>query len=186
MKSDLDKSLVELEAEEDYEALQLAERRELILKSADMLRSEKGLPRPHTLMLNVPTHVFTSRLDHIERMSYQGLNAYQIAARLGVSARVFADAAERFPDVRAALEGGSARAADELSGTAMRNAVAGRDSGMIKFLLQTKHQFVAPRETPSVTVNIGALGQPPTIEHAENLAEEQTRLLALDQDRDKD
>ena len=176
-KDDLDKSLAELESEANHVGLQLAECRELALKSADMLRGEKGLPKPHTLMLNVPPHIFTDRLDHIERMAFQGMGLQQISARLGVSTRVFTDAAERFPDIRAALEGGVARAADELSGVAMRNAITGKDSGMIKFLLQAKHSFVQPRDTPNVTVNIGQLGAPPTIDHADNLEAEQRRLL---------
>ena len=62
----------------------------------------------------------TGLLYHVERMSFQGLKPAQIADRIGIDPAMLQFLDKKHPDVRAAIVGGAARAADELSAAVMR------------------------------------------------------------------
>jgi hypothetical protein len=164
----------------DLSTLSKAEAKAVALRLWDMRRAEAGMRKAYTLIKGVERHPFTDALEHVERMAFQGMNGEQIAARLGVSARVLRDAAQHFPDLMAALTGGRARATDELSAVAMRAAIGKGDIGAVKFMLQTRHGYNPPKDGPSVVVNMGAGATPPALEIADEQAARQQRLLETD------
>jgi hypothetical protein len=149
-------------------------------RDAAMRAEAEGLGKPYVTARELERpHQFTPILHHIERLAYQGLTGLQIAARIGVDVNLLAWAAERWSDVRAALAGGAARGADELSAAAMRGAVARGNGSLATFMLKTKHGFAEPKEAPSVVVNVGSEAAPVTLQHADALADRQAELLRL-------
>ncbi len=149
-------------------------------RDAAMRAEAEGLGKPYETARQLERpHQFTPLLRHLERLAYQGLTGIQIAARIGVDIGLLAWAAERYSDVRAALAGGAARGADELSAAAMRGAVARGNGSLATFMLKTKHGYAEPKEAPSVVVNVGSEAAPVTLEHSGALADRQTELLRL-------
>ena len=133
---------------------------------------------PPYLLADSPPHALSWALSDMERMSAQGLDLLQIAARLGISEAVLSDAGMRFRDVALALTGGRARMWDQVSAVILEKALGG-DTAAAKFLLETKGGFATPvvlqAEPPARPADRPA---PVTLDHAQGLAAQQAALMA--------
>lgn len=132
---------------------------------------------PPYMLETAPPHPFQRYLADVERMAAQGLELHQIAARLGFSEMVFADAAVRFRDLAAALTGGRARLWDQVSARLFRNAMAG-DTSALTFLAKTKAGFAAPTVLQVETKPSEPKPAPITLDHVDGMAARQIELMA--------
>lgn len=169
--------------EQYVEAAQRAIRRYRINQELMDLEAQQGLPMPHRVLQEMdPTqHLLTPYLDHIERMSWQGMRFDQIADRLGLDHKILGAAMAKRADVKAALLGGKARAADDLTAITMHDAMHNPVAALN--ILKLKHGYdERPKDggAPAalVQVNVGNQAAPVPYQHADRLAQNQAALLA--------
>ena len=143
------------------------------------------LPKAYTVLqemgVTVPHHL-TGLLYHVERMSFQGLKPEQIADRIGMDPAMLKFMLSKHHDVKAAVAGGAARAADELSAAVMRKALGPEGGDLAMKLLKGKHGFEEPVAAPAapqtvVQVNVDARPIPVDVGRVSGFAARQAALM---------
>ena len=120
-------------------------------------------------------------LPRVRDLAALGLSAEKIADRLGVCRRTLFNRMATDPSIRAAMDNGLSEAT-EFAARTLFDMAREKNLGALIFFLKTKGGFHVPKEAPpAVTVNLGSQSAPARFDRAAELAEEQARVLALEE-----